>query len=53
MRPHPKTAANQPALNRRRFEAHGKRLEHRAAERQRELDAKKAAAPRRRPTGEP
>jgi Na+-translocating ferredoxin:NAD+ oxidoreductase subunit B len=52
MRPGPEPAADQPALNRRRFEAHGKRLENRAAERQRELDAKKAAAPRR-PAGEP
>jgi electron transport complex protein RnfB len=47
MRPGPEPAANQPALNRRRFEAHGARLLTRAAERQRELDAKKAAAPRR------
>jgi len=47
MRPGPEPAANQPALNRRRFEAHGARLLSRAVERQRELDAKKAAAPRR------
>jgi electron transport complex protein RnfB len=47
MRPGPEPAANQPALNRRRFEAHGARLLTRAVERQRELDAKKAAAPRR------
>jgi Na+-translocating ferredoxin:NAD+ oxidoreductase subunit B len=51
MRPGPAPAANQPALNRARFEAHGARLLHRAAERQRELDIKKAAAPRR--AGEP
>jgi electron transport complex protein RnfB len=51
MRPGPEPAANQPALNRRRFEAHGARLLTRAAERQRELNAKKAAAPRR--TAEP
>lgn len=47
MRPGPEPAANRPALNRRRFEAHGARLLTRAVERQRELDAKKAAAPRR------
>jgi electron transport complex protein RnfB len=37
-------AAGQPALNRARFEAHTGRLRQHAAERQRELDAKKAAA---------
>ncbi len=47
MRPGPEPAANQPALNRGRFEAHGARQLNRAAERQRELDAKKATAPRR------
>jgi Na+-translocating ferredoxin:NAD+ oxidoreductase subunit B len=47
MRPQPKPAANQPALNRVRFEGHAARLLNRAAERQRELDAKKAAAPGR------
>jgi electron transport complex protein RnfB len=47
MRPGAEPAANQPALNRVRFEAHSVRLLNRAAERQRELDAKKAAAPRR------
>jgi Na+-translocating ferredoxin:NAD+ oxidoreductase subunit B len=47
MRPAP--APSQPALNRARFDAHGARLGNRAAERQRELDAKKAAAPRRAP----
>jgi electron transport complex protein RnfB len=47
MRPGPQPAANQPALNRARFEGHGARLLNRAAERQRELDAKKAAASRR------
>jgi Na+-translocating ferredoxin:NAD+ oxidoreductase subunit B len=46
LKPGPEPAADQPALNRMRFEAHGARLEHRARERQRELDAKKAAAPR-------
>lgn len=45
----PQPAADQPALNRRRFDAHTTRLRNRAAERQRELDAKKAAAPRRNP----
>jgi electron transport complex protein RnfB len=39
-------AANQPALNRIRFDAHGARLLNRATERQRELDAKKAGASR-------
>jgi electron transport complex protein RnfB len=43
----PQPAADQPALNRMRFEAHTTRLQNRAAERQKELDAKKAAAPRR------
>jgi Na+-translocating ferredoxin:NAD+ oxidoreductase subunit B len=47
MRPGPEPAANQSTLNRARFDAHGARLLHRAGERQRELDAKKAAAPRR------
>jgi len=51
MRPGPAPAANQPALNRARFEAHAARLLNRAAERQRELDAKKAAASR--PAAEP
>ncbi|HXA35793.1 MAG TPA: RnfABCDGE type electron transport complex subunit B [Steroidobacteraceae bacterium] len=43
----PSPAANQPALNRKRFDAHTARLLNRAAERQREIDAKKAAALRR------
>jgi electron transport complex protein RnfB len=47
MRPGPAPAADQPALNRVRFGAHTARLLNRAVERQRELDAKKAAAPRR------
>jgi electron transport complex protein RnfB len=47
MRPGPEPAANQPALNRMRFDAHGARLLNRAVERKRELDAKKAAASRR------
>jgi Na+-translocating ferredoxin:NAD+ oxidoreductase subunit B len=47
MRPGAQPAANQSTLNRTRFEAHGARLLNRATERQRELDAKKAAAPRR------
>jgi electron transport complex protein RnfB len=47
MRPGPAPAANQAALNRMRFDAHAARLLNRAVERQRELDAKKAAAPRR------
>jgi Na+-translocating ferredoxin:NAD+ oxidoreductase subunit B len=44
MRPAAEPAANQPAQNRQRFEAHNARLLNRALERQRELDAKKAAA---------
>ena len=47
MRPGPEPAANQPARNRMRFDAHGARLLNRAVDRQRELDAKKAAASRR------
>lgn len=39
-------AADQPAVNRIRFDAHTTRLRNRAAERQSELDAKKAAVPR-------
>jgi len=46
MRPGPAPVANQATLNRERFAAHGARLQHHAAERQRELDAKKAAASR-------
>ena len=46
MRPGPAPAANQPALNRLRYDAHNVRLVMRSTERQRELDAKKAAAPR-------
>lgn len=42
----PAPAAGQAILNRMRFDAHSARLLNRAAERQRELDAKKAAAPR-------
>jgi electron transport complex protein RnfB len=45
MRPSP-ASANDPALNRARFAAHRARLANRAAERQRQLDAKKAAARR-------
>lgn len=47
LRPGAEPAANQATLNRARFEAHNARLLNRTAERQRELDAKKAAAPRR------
>jgi electron transport complex protein RnfB len=47
MRPGPAPAANQSSLNRARFDAHNARLLNRARDRQRELDAKKAAAPRR------
>jgi electron transport complex protein RnfB len=48
----PAPAAIDPVLNRERFAAHTARLAHRAAERQRELEAKKAAAARR-PAGVP
>jgi electron transport complex protein RnfB len=47
MHPGAQPPADQSTLNRARFEAHGARLSNRAIERQRELDAKKAAAPRR------
>jgi Na+-translocating ferredoxin:NAD+ oxidoreductase subunit B len=47
MHPGAQPAADQPALNRTRFDAHAARLLNRADERQRQLDAKKAAAPRR------
>jgi electron transport complex protein RnfB len=43
----PEPTLHQPALNRIRFDAHTARLQNRAAERQRTLDAKKAAVPRR------
>jgi Na+-translocating ferredoxin:NAD+ oxidoreductase subunit B len=46
LRPGPEPAANQPQLNRSRFDAHNARLLNKNIERQRELDAKKAAAPR-------
>lgn len=39
-------AAHQPVLNRKRFDAHNARALNRAEQRQQELDAKKAAAPR-------
>lgn len=51
LRPGAPPAANQPELNRSRFDAHNARLLNMNIERQRELDAKKAAAPRR--AGEP
>ena len=40
-------AANQPVLNRERYAAHTARFANQAAERQRQLDAKKATAARR------
>jgi electron transport complex protein RnfB len=52
LRPGTLPAAHQATLNRARFEAHSARLLNQAAQRQRELDAKKAAAPRR-SAGEP
>jgi Na+-translocating ferredoxin:NAD+ oxidoreductase subunit B len=48
----PVPAAIEAILNRERFAAHTARVTNRAAERQRELDAKKAAAARR-PAAEP
>ena len=47
----PQAGSNQPALNRMRFDAHNARLLKRSVDRQRDLDAKKAAVPR--PTGPP
>lgn len=44
MRPDPTPAAHQPAENRRRYQVHTQRLLERAARRQRDIDAKKAAA---------
>jgi Na+-translocating ferredoxin:NAD+ oxidoreductase subunit B len=49
MRPGPAPAVDQAILNRERFDAHTQRLERRALERQRAIDAKKAAAPQRAP----
>ena len=45
MRPGPAPAPDQSLLNRGRFDAHTRRLSIRHLERQRQLDAKKAAAP--------
>jgi Na+-translocating ferredoxin:NAD+ oxidoreductase subunit B len=47
MRPAPELAVNPPALNKERYTAHRERLAAQAAERQRQLDAKKATAARR------
>jgi len=47
MRAATEPAVNQPALNRERYAAHTARLANHAAERQRQLDAKKASAARR------
>jgi electron transport complex protein RnfB len=44
MRPGPAPAPDQPLRNRGRFDAHTRRLSNRHLERQRQLDAKKAAA---------
>jgi Na+-translocating ferredoxin:NAD+ oxidoreductase subunit B len=49
MHPASSSASNQPLLNRRRYDAHTARLANQAAERQRQLDAKKAGAARRAP----
>jgi len=47
MRAAPQTLVNDPVLNKQRYVAHTCRLEAQAAERQRQLDAKKATAARR------
>jgi electron transport complex protein RnfB len=47
MRAAPELAENNPALNRARYAAHTSRLLNQAAERQQQLDAKKAIAARR------
>jgi Na+-translocating ferredoxin:NAD+ oxidoreductase subunit B len=47
MRPALPSAINHPQLNRRRYDAHVARLANQAAERQRQLDEKKAGAARR------
>jgi electron transport complex protein RnfB len=47
MRAAPDQATNRPTVNRARFAAHTSRLANEAAERQRQLDAKKASAARR------
>ncbi|HEX3397023.1 MAG TPA: RnfABCDGE type electron transport complex subunit B [Steroidobacteraceae bacterium] len=47
LRTAPESAVNQPVLNRERFTAHTARLANQAAERQRQLDAKKATVTRR------
>jgi Na+-translocating ferredoxin:NAD+ oxidoreductase subunit B len=47
MRPAPEPAVNQPSLNKERYAAHTERLATQAAERRRQLDAKKATAARR------
>lgn len=47
MRAAPPTLVNNPALNKERYTAHTGRLAAQAAERQRQLDAKKASAGRR------
>jgi electron transport complex protein RnfB len=49
MQPASVPSPNEPARNRARFDAHVQRLANRAAKRQRELEAKKAAAPRQAP----
>jgi electron transport complex protein RnfB len=47
MRAAPKLTVNLPALNRERYAAHTSRLSNQAADRQRQLDAKKAIAAQR------
>jgi Na+-translocating ferredoxin:NAD+ oxidoreductase subunit B len=47
MRDAPEASMNNPALNRQRYDAHTARLVAQAAERQRQLDAKKASVARR------
>jgi hypothetical protein len=47
MRAAPEHAINDPELNRRRYSAHTARLETQIADRQRQLDLKKASVARR------
>jgi Na+-translocating ferredoxin:NAD+ oxidoreductase subunit B len=50
MKPHPMPQAIQPDLNRERYDQHNQRVLEHAAQRQRELDAKKQLAARRAPS---
>jgi electron transport complex protein RnfB len=50
MKPHPAPHAIQPSINRERYRQHSARVIEQAAQRQRELDAKKQLATRRAPS---